>query len=48
MFYLHSLGGEGERVDGGDASIGGIGDTVFAVFPVGGTIGEDIQETENQ
>ena len=22
--------------------IGGIGDTVFAVFPVGGTIGEDI------
>ena len=32
MFYLHSLGGEGERVDGGDAGIGGIGDTVFAVF----------------
>ncbi|MEI3423373.1 MAG: hypothetical protein V8R91_21260 [Butyricimonas faecihominis] len=41
-FYLHCLGGEGERVDGGDAGIGGIGDTVFAVFPVGGTIGEDI------
>ena len=33
MFYLHCLGGEGERVDGGDAGIGSIGDTVFAVFP---------------
>ena len=42
MFYLHCLGREGERVDGGDAGIGSIGDTVFAVFPVGGTIGEDI------
>lgn len=39
MFYLYCLGWKGERVDGGYSGVGGIGDSVFVVFPVGRTIG---------